>query len=320
MAAPTPVSALVHSSTLVTAGVYLLVRFNHLLVSRGLLKYLLVIGTVTMFMAGLVALREIDMKKIIALSTLSQLGVIIMVTGAGLPVLGFYHLLAHAYFKAILFMCAGTLIHSLKDYQDVRAMGQGLLTMPFSLRILTAANLRLCGLPFMSGFYSKDIILERMGTRLANMLILALAVVGTAFTVMYSVRLTALVFPMIFGGEVRAIASETAPLLNARVLILLGPAVVGGLILSWALFPSCPTIVLPLALKGFLFLIVTVTGLVAGLRVDPGAYRAATGARSKGLVSRRGPRMWFLPLVIRSLFTRAGLGLGKGSTRAREHR
>lgn len=282
-------SALVHSSTLVTAGVYLLVRFNHLIVSRGLLKYLLLIGTVTIFMAGLVALREMDIKKIIALSTLSQLGVIIIVTGAGLPLLGFYHLLAHAYFKAILFICAGTLIHRIKDYQDVRAMGQGLLTMPFSLRILTAANLRLCGLPFTSGFYSKDIILESIGTGLINLLILVLAVVGTAFTVLYSVRLTVLVFPSIFRGETVSLASETAPLLNRRVLILFSPAVIGGLLLSWVLFPSCPTIVLPCALKSFLLLMVFTTGVL--MRVRRSTRGSPEGRENSRITIRRGPRI-----------------------------
>lgn len=232
MAAPTPVSALVHSSTLVTAGVYLLVRFNHLLVAEGLLKYLLLTGTMTIFMAGLVALYEIDIKKIIALSTLSQLGVIIIVTGMGVPLLGFYHLLAHAYFKAMLFICAGTLIHTIKDYQDVRTIGQGLFNMPFTLCVLTIANLRLCGLPFTSGFYSKDLVLESLGTSSANILILFLAALGTAFTVIYSVRLTASVFPAVFRGEPLSQASETAPLLNIRVALLLGPALIGGLLLS----------------------------------------------------------------------------------------
>merc|ERR1719445_1707380 len=111
MAAPTPVSALVHSSTLVTAGVYLLIRFNYFF-----------IGRITMLMAGLAAINEIDIKKVIALSTLSQLGVIIITLGLGSPHLSFFHLLSHAYFKAMLFICAGSLIHSIKEYQDIRTI------------------------------------------------------------------------------------------------------------------------------------------------------------------------------------------------------
>jgi len=125
MAAPTPVSALVHSSTLVTAGVYLLIRINILLVNLQLLEGLIFLGTCTILIAGGAAILEIDIKKIIALSTLSQLGVIIIVLGAGSPILSYFHLLSHAFFKAILFICAGLVIHNIKDYQDIRKMGLG---------------------------------------------------------------------------------------------------------------------------------------------------------------------------------------------------
>merc|ERR1712115_733865 len=123
MAAPTPVSALVHSSTLVTAGVYLLIRINILLNGIGISNILMVIGTFTIFMAGCAAMLEIDIKKVIALSTLSQLGIIIIIIGAGAPILAYFHLLSHAFFKAILFICAGMIIHNIKDYQDIRKIG-----------------------------------------------------------------------------------------------------------------------------------------------------------------------------------------------------
>merc|ERR1712002_1066430 len=120
IAAPTPVSALVHSSTLVTAGVYLLIRINIFLVNTTASTVLIITGTLTIFMAGCAAILEIDIKKVIALSTLSQLGVIIIIIGAGAPVLAYFHLLSHAFFKAILFICAGIIIHNIKDYQDIR--------------------------------------------------------------------------------------------------------------------------------------------------------------------------------------------------------
>merc|ERR1712183_108276 len=104
IAAPTPVSALVHSSTLVTAGVYLLIRINFLLVQTRMGEILMVLGTMTIIMAGLAAILEIDIKKVIALSTLRQLGVIIIILGGGCPTLAYFHLLSHAYFKAILFI------------------------------------------------------------------------------------------------------------------------------------------------------------------------------------------------------------------------
>jgi len=105
MAAPTPVSALVHSSTLVTAGVYLLIRFNLLIVEFKLSFLLMVVGSITMLIAGCAAITEIDIKKVIALSTLSQLGVMIIVIGGGMPFLAYFHLLSHAFFKAML-LCA----------------------------------------------------------------------------------------------------------------------------------------------------------------------------------------------------------------------
>jgi NADH-ubiquinone oxidoreductase chain 5 len=159
MAAPTPVSALVHSSTLVTAGVYLLIRFSSL--SRESMNWaLFVIASLTMFMSGLVAFYEYDLKKIIALSTLSQLGVMIFSISIGLPQLAFFHLVTHALFKALLFLCAGVIIHGNQNSQDIRSYGSLILNFPVIGSCLNLANLSLCGLPFLSGFYSKDIIVE----------------------------------------------------------------------------------------------------------------------------------------------------------------
>merc|ERR1719189_1741455 len=121
MAAPTPVSALVHSSTLVTAGVYLLLRFNLLLCNN--MFVILMLGCITMVMAGVSGLTESDMKKIIALSTLSQLGVMFFSVGLGEVFLRYFHLISHAYFKAIIFICAGAIIHRIGDYQDQQAPG-----------------------------------------------------------------------------------------------------------------------------------------------------------------------------------------------------
>ena len=123
MAAPTPVSALVHSSTLVTAGVYLILRNNYFIMRSGWSEVLLLIGLITITMAGASALFEVDIKKVIALSTLRQLGVIFFRLGLAQPFLAFFHLVSHAYFKAMLFIAAGAIIHSLKDYQDLRKIG-----------------------------------------------------------------------------------------------------------------------------------------------------------------------------------------------------
>ncbi|MBV8802688.1 MAG: NADH dehydrogenase subunit 5, partial [Gammaproteobacteria bacterium] len=160
IAAPTPVSALVHSSTLVTAGVYIIIRFRPALQQSGLWVLLFFISTITMFIAGLGANYEFDLKKIIALSTLRQLGVIIIILSLGIPVLAFFHLLTHAIFKALLFLCAGAVIHRSVDWQDIRKLGGVITVIPLTSACFNRANMALCGLPFLAGFYSRDLILE----------------------------------------------------------------------------------------------------------------------------------------------------------------
>lgn len=162
MAAPTPVSALVHSSTLVTAGVYLLIRFRPIFSNYMLNRNLLLLSVLTMFISGLGAIFEYDLKKIIALSTLSQLGLIIRTLCLGIPEFAFFHLLTHALFKSLLFICAGYVIHGMKDCQDIRFIGAITIQRPVLVSYFNVANLALCGMPFLAGFYSKDLILERI--------------------------------------------------------------------------------------------------------------------------------------------------------------
>lgn len=190
MAAPTPVSALVHSSTLVTAGVFLLIRFYPFLSSFDYFKlFLLIISTTTLTIAGLRAITECDLKKIIALSTLSQLGVMIISLSLGLVELAFFHLLTHAIFKALLFMRAGTLLHLFSHNQDLRGFGNLSFQAPFVVSTIVVANLALCGFPFIAGFYSKDLILEFILESSASFFLLCMAMGATFLTSAYSVRL-----------------------------------------------------------------------------------------------------------------------------------
>nr|YP_010954817.1 NADH dehydrogenase subunit 5 [Hemisodorcus macleayii]WMW30202.1 NADH dehydrogenase subunit 5 [Hemisodorcus macleayii] len=188
MAAPTPVSSLVHSSTLVTAGVYLLIRFNFCM-GESVKTILLFVASLTMFMAGLGASYEFDLKKIIALSTLSQLGLMMSILAMGGYVLAFYHLLTHALFKALLFMCAGAMIHGLGNCQDIRFMGGMINQMPLTCSFFTICNMSLCGLPFLSGFYSKDLILEFVSMGNLGVYIYLIYFVSTGLTVAYTFRL-----------------------------------------------------------------------------------------------------------------------------------
>lgn len=188
MAAPTPVSSLVHSSTLVTAGVYLLFRFERLLVKLNLNIFVIIVGSLTMFIARTAAFFEIDIKKIVALSTLRQLGVIMTSIGAGYRNLAFFHLLSHAYFKALLFIRTGNLIHAAGRFQDSRAMGGMSEIIPFTNRVLITASFRLCGLPFISAFYSKEIIIEGILIKEVPVYSYLIIVMGIFITVFYRVR------------------------------------------------------------------------------------------------------------------------------------
>nr|ALO77633.1 NADH deshydrogenase subunit 5 [Galerucinae sp. 846596] len=188
MAAPTPVSSLVHSSTLVTAGVYLLIRFNFAF-SSSLMFIMLFISSMTMFMSGLGANFEFDLKKIIALSTLSQLGLMMSILSLGSYELAFFHLLIHALFKALLFMCAGNIIHVMNNCQDIRFLGGCVYQLPLTSCYFMICNLSLCGFPFMSGFYSKDLIVEIMSMSYMNMYIYMIYFISIGLTVSYTFRL-----------------------------------------------------------------------------------------------------------------------------------
>jgi NADH-ubiquinone oxidoreductase chain 5 len=232
IAAPTPVSALVHSSTLVTAGVFLLIRFNILFVDTAFGQVLLLVGGLTIFIAGLGANFEFDLKKIIALSTLSQLGLMISILAIGFPKLAFFHLLTHALFKALLFICAGVIIHNIKNSQDIRSIGSLFVNMPFTTTCLNVANLALCGFPFLAGFYSKDLILETVSLSYVNTFAFFLYFFSTGLTVSYSFRL---VFYSLSGdfncSRLNCVRDHISYILY-RMAILLLIAIIGGGLLS----------------------------------------------------------------------------------------
>nr|YP_010946408.1 NADH dehydrogenase subunit 5 [Haplosymploce aurantiaca]WGO57126.1 NADH dehydrogenase subunit 5 [Haplosymploce aurantiaca] len=259
MAAPTPVSALVHSSTLVTAGVYLLIRFSSAF-SDWLNVFLLLISGLTMFMAGLGANFEYDLKKIIALSTLSQLGLMMSILAMGFAKLAFFHLLTHALFKALLFMCAGVVIHSMKDSQDIRFMGNLCFQMPMTSACLMVSNFALCGMPFLAGFYSKDLILEMVSLSYVNMFGFFLFYFSTGLTVCYSFRLFYYVLCGDFNLSSFYYMGEDNKFMLSGMMGLLVMVILGGSGLSWIMFPSPSLIVLPLYLK----LMVISVSLVGG--------------------------------------------------------
>lgn len=189
IAAPTPVSSLVHSSTLVTAGIYLLIRFSFLFNIELYSKLLIILSIITLFIAGVGANLEIDFKKIIAFSTLRQLGLIILILSLGKPELAFFHLIIHALFKSILFLCAGLVIHNMGGVQDIRYLGRFFCYSPLIRGCIGLARLSLFGFPFVGGFYSKDLILEYIYMNINNFLLISLLIVRTSLTILYCIRI-----------------------------------------------------------------------------------------------------------------------------------
>jgi NADH-ubiquinone oxidoreductase chain 5 len=296
IAAPTPVSALVHSSTLVTAGVYLLIRFNRVIAGSAIGDFLLLISGLTIFIAGLGANFEFDLKKIIALSTLSQLGLMIRILSIGFYKLAFFHLLTHALFKALLFICAGAIIHNINNFQDIRFIGGLTLHMPFTSSCFNVANLALCGIPFLAGFYSKDLILEIVSLSYINIFSFFLYFFSTGLTVSYSLRL---VYYSITGtlncGSVNVLNDEGWVILRGMIGLLV-MRIIGGSILSWLLFPTPDIICLPSYLKLLTLFVCLVGGIFGYLISNTSLYFTNKSINFYNTRIFLGS-MWFIPYI-----------------------
>nr|YP_002117900.1 NADH dehydrogenase subunit 5 [Gastrimargus marmoratus]ACA28974.1 NADH dehydrogenase subunit 5 [Gastrimargus marmoratus] len=309
MAAPTPVSALVHSSTLVTAGVYLLIRFNSMLLIYDFGWYVLFIGCLTMFMSGLGANFEFDLKSIIALSTLSQLGLMMSILSMGFSDLAFFHLLTHALFKALLFMCAGSMIHNLCDSQDIRFMGSIIHFMPLTSVCFNVSSLCLCGMPFLAGFYSKDLILEVVCLNWVNFFIFFLFFFSTGLTASYSFRL--FYYSMSGDNNYYSIYSfnDSSYYISFGMIGLLIVAVFGGSFLSWLIFPVPYLVVLPWYLK-FLTLFVIIIGSYFGYVISDFIYSYSLFSLNFLSFVMFAGSMWFMPFLSTSYISYLPLGFG----------
>lgn len=296
MAAPTPVSALVHSSTLVTAGVYLLIRFNLLFLDTFIAKFLLLISGLTMFIAGLGANFEFDLKKIIALSTLRQLGLIIRTLSLGFRKLAFFHLLTHALFKALLFMCAGAVIHCMGNSQDIRDMGYLIYTIPITVSCLNIANLALCGFPFLAGFYSKDLILESVLVSNINFYSIFLFFFSTGLTVSYSFRLFYYSFIININQNSINNLIDSSRVITKRIIGLLIFAIVGGSILNWLIFPFSFILRITLFIK-FLTLLICFLGGLLGFMISNISFFSFNKSLAYYFFSFYSCSMWFLPII-----------------------
>nr|ANH54439.1 NADH dehydrogenase subunit 5 [Cycloneda sanguinea] len=265
MAAPTPVSALVHSSTLVTAGVYLLMRFHFLVMEYYMI--FLFLGLLTMFMSGLGANFEYDLKKIIALSTLSQLGLMFMTLGLGSVNLVFFHLLIHALFKALLFMCAGNFIYLLNDCQDIRFMGSLIYKNPMTVVYFNVSNFSLCGIPFFSGFYSKDLIMEFYSMMDLNLFVYIVSFLSLGLTVSYSMRL---VYYLMFNSVHFSSLSIMNEMKNSMIYsmgLMFFMVLFSGSMVTWLMMENLFLVILPIFMK-LLTLLMVFMGMMLGYEIS----------------------------------------------------
>jgi len=273
IAAPTPVSSLVHSSTLVTAGVYLLYRNLIDLLFFNIQNLIIFLGVTTILIARIAALNEKDIKKIVALSTLSQLGLIVSRLGCKWVFMTFFHLIIHAFFKAIIFIRVGNLIHLSQNYQALKNRGSLRTSRPFNNSTLILARFRLCGAPFAAAFFSKEPIVELSFYRSSYLGVIFCVLASLYLTLIYRFRLLKLVIINFTNLRSIIVLSEEDPLLLKGIFILLIPSFSRGSILRSIIIYLPFQISYPVSIKFIIFSSLLLRIVALTLRKYPIYYK-----------------------------------------------